>query len=248
MLSRKYCVNVNSDPFKIYRMLSRINPSQYQFYLDESEYKIIGSSPEKLVSIRNKKVETIPLAGTRAKQGDIIALEKALLNDPKEVAEHMMLVDLARNDLGKIAKAGTVKVTKLKEIEHYPKVMHISSTVSCKQNLKHDVFDVIQSVFPAGTLSGAPKIRAMQIIDEFEQSSRGIYGGVICAIKSNQDLDSCIVIRTAVVKDGVAEVSAGAGITYDSNPENEAKETDSKASGVLEAIVCAERSGYDFNY
>lgn len=238
VLSRKFSVNVNASPFDIYRALRFSNPSPYMFYLQTADYVIAGASPEKLVSIEGDLVETCPLAGTRPRgllPDD--ALAQDLLSDAKEVAEHMMLVDLSRNDLGIVCQAGTIKVTKLKEIEKYTRVIHISSTVQGKLDPSKDAFDVLKATFPAGTLTGAPKIRAMQIIDDFEATRRGIYGGVICGIDSQGDLESCIAIRTTVIRDGVASVRAGAGVVYDSDPQAEADETFHKAKAILEGII-----------
>ncbi|OGV31887.1 MAG: hypothetical protein A3E88_07610 [Legionellales bacterium RIFCSPHIGHO2_12_FULL_35_11] len=258
VLSRKFSVQVNATPFDIYRSLRFTNPSPFMFYIEDDDYAIVGSSPEKLISINNrtesssseslefrtrsnKIIESCPLAGTRARgilDDDLLAED--LLNDPKEVAEHMMLIDLARNDLGKVATPGSVKVTKLKEVEKYARVVHISSTIQGELRDDKDVFDAIQAAFPAGTLSGAPKIRAMELIDELEGSRRGIYGGMICGVDAHGNLDSCIVIRTAVIKNGYASVRAGAGVVYDSNPEAEANETFYKAKATLEGILSAE--------
>ena len=167
-------------------------------------------------------------------------MEADLLTDEKEIAEHMMLVDLARNDIGRVAVPGTVEVERLTEIEYYSRVMHISSTVVGELSSDKDVFDVLQSCFTAGTLSGAPKVRAMQIIDELEKSNRGLYGGVVCGIDGVGNIDSAIAIRMAIIKDGVASVRAGAGIVYDSDPQKEAKETRHKANAVLEGIILAQ--------
>lgn len=241
VLSRKFSVEINASPFDIYRALRFSNPSPYMFYLQTDDYVIAGASPEKLVSIEGELVETCPLAGTRPRgllPDD--ALAQDLLSDAKEVAEHMMLVDLSRNDLGIVCQAGSIAVTKLKEIEKYTRVIHISSTVQGKLDSSKDAFDVLKATFPAGTLTGAPKIRAMQIIDHFEKTRRGIYGGVICGIDSQGDLESCIAIRTTVIRDGVASVRAGAGVVYDSDPQAEADETFHKARAILEGIIAVQ--------
>lgn len=241
VLSRQFSINVSAHPFDIYRALRFSNPSPYMFYLEDRDYAITGASPEKLISIKNKVIESCPLAGTRARGNDSDDyLANDLLNDPKEVAEHMMLIDLARNDLGQVAIPGSVKVTKLKEIEKYSRVMHISSTVQATLREDKDVFDAIKASFPAGTLSGAPKIRAMELIDQLEHTRRGIYGGIICGIDAHGNLDSCIAIRTALIKNGTAHVRAGAGIVYDSHPTAEANETFHKAKAILEGISLAE--------
>jgi anthranilate synthase component 1 len=240
VLSREFSVKVNAEPFDVYRALRFSNPSPYMFYFEVNGTAFAGASPEKLVSIDNGTVETRPLAGTRPRgqlPDDELAAD--LLGDEKEVAEHMMLVDLGRNDIGRVAIPGTVAVSKLKEIEYYSRVIHISSTVQGQLSADKDVFDAIKAAFPAGTLSGAPKIRAMEIIDELEQSSRGLYGGVVCGIDADGNLDSCIAIRMAQVKDGVATVRAGAGVVYDSDPQKEADETQHKARAILEGIVLA---------
>lgn len=241
VLSRNYSVKVSAKPFDIYRALRFSNPSPYMFYIEADDYVIAGASPEKLVSIRDGIVESCPLAGTRPRgKLEDAALAAELLADKKEVAEHMMLVDLSRNDVGRVAIPGTVNVTKLKEIEKYSRVIHISSTVQGKLKKEFDVFDVIKAAFPAGTLSGAPKIRAMNIIDSLENNRRGVYGGVICAIDSNDNLESCIAIRTTIIKDGVASVRAGAGVVFDSEPQKEADETYHKARAIVEGILLAE--------
>lgn len=241
VLSREFQLKTKAKPFDIYRALQFSNPSPYMFYLEGDDYVITGASPEKLISIKNRIIESCPLAGTRPRnleQEEL--LSKELLDDEKEVAEHMMLVDLARNDLGRISKPNTVKVTRLKEIEKYSRVLHISSSVQGELREDQDVFHAIKAAFPAGTLSGAPKIRAMEIIDELETSKRGIYGGIICGIDSHGNLDSCIAIRTAFIKNGVATVRAGAGIVNDSIPEKEAQETYHKAQAVLEGLLLGE--------
>lgn len=239
--SRQFQVPTKVEPFAIYRALKYASPSPYMFYLECGDFTIAGASPEKLVNIENNLIESCPLAGTRPKtntaQDELIATE--LLQDVKESAEHMMLVDLSRNDLGRVAEPGSVKVVKLKQVEHFSRVMHISSTVQGQLRTDKDVFDVLQASFPAGTLSGAPKIRAMQIIDELETSRRGIYGGAICAIDCDGDLESCIAIRMAVIKDGVATVRAGGGVVFDSDPQAEADETRHKARAILEGITLA---------
>ena len=241
VLSRQFSIKVNAKPFDIYRALRFSNPSPYMFYLEADDYVITGASPEKLISIKDRMIESCPLAGTRARghQPDDVLIND-LLSDEKEVAEHMMLIDLARNDLGKVAKTGTVNVTKLKEVEKYSRVMHISSTIQAELQDKVDVFDAIKASFTAGTLSGAPKISAMKIIDQLETTRRGIYGGIICGIDSDGNLDSCIAIRTTLIKNGIASVRAGAGIVHDSNPHAETDETRHKAQAILDGILLAE--------
>jgi anthranilate synthase component I len=241
VLSRQFNIKITATPFDIYRALRFSNPSPYMFYIEADDYAITGASPEKLISIKNNTIESCPLAGTRARgQRPDDVLSDELLHNEKEIAEHMMLVDLARNDLGKVAVPGTVAVTKLKQIEKYSRVMHISSTIQAQLKQNVDVFDAIKASLTAGTLSGAPKIRAMELIDQLETSKRGIYGGTVCGIDSEGNLDSCIIIRTALIKDGVASVRAGAGIVYDSNPQSEADETRHKAQAIIDGIQLAE--------
>ncbi len=241
VLSRKFSVNTTAKPFDIYRALRFTNPSPYMFYIEADDYAIAGASPEKLISITDKMIESCPLAGTRPRtEASDHTVAKELLNNKKEVAEHMMLVDLSRNDIGAVAVPGSVKVTKLKEIEKYTRVMHISSTVQGLLRNELDVFDAIKTSFPAGTLSGAPKISAMKHIDKLENTRRGIYGGVICGIDNEGNLESCIAIRTTLIKNGVASVRAGAGVVFDSDPQAEADETRHKAQAILEGILLAE--------
>lgn len=242
VLSRKFMSPLASDPFTIYRSVRMHNPSPYMFYLDCGDFQLAGSSPEKLISIEDGVIETKPLAGTRpipkSKTEETAVLDE-LQSDEKENAEHMMLVDLSRNDLGAVSEIGSVQVTKLQDIERFPFVYHISSTVQGKLRQDKDVWDAIQATLPAGTLSGAPKIRAMQLIDDLETSKRGVYGGMICAISPNGDLDSCIAIRMAEISDGTVSVRTGAGIVLDSVPESEVAETKHKARGIVESISSA---------
>lgn len=240
VLSRSFSTKIDAKPFDVYRALRFSNPSPYMFYFEVNGHAIAGASPEKLVSLDRGKVEVRPLAGTRPRgklPDDELATD--LLSDEKEVAEHMMLVDLARNDVGRVGVPGTVAVNRLKEIEYYSRVLHISSTVEAKISDDKDVFDALKAAFPAGTLSGAPKVRAMEIIDELECSPRGIYGGAICAIDSDGNMDNAIAIRMTDIKNGVATVRAGAGVVYDSNPQKEADETQHKAKAILEGIALA---------
>lgn len=244
VLSRRFQRPFTGDDFNIYRALRLLNPSPYQFYLRHGDFTIVGASPERFVSIQNGMVETMPIAGTcpRGKNHEEdLALENKLINDEKERAEHMMLVDLGRNDVGAVAEPGTVKLIELAKIHKYSRVMHIVSRVQGKLPENKDCFDVLKATFPAGTLSGAPKIRAMQIIDEIETSRRGFYGGAVIAIDNAGQLDSCITIRSTLIKDKIATVRAGAGIVMDSNPQLEADETRHKARAVLEALALAER-------
>lgn len=240
--SRQFRRRYQAKPFDIYRALRICSPSPYMFYVDQGSYAVAGASPEKLISVRDGIVETCPLAGTRPRgEGDQdLRYEQDLLADEKETAEHMMLVDLARNDVGRVAVPGSVTVSQLKAVQRFSHVMHLSSTVQGRLRPDLDVLDALAVSFPAGTLSGAPKIRAMEIIDELEQSRRGLYGGGVCIVDSHGNLDSCIAIRMALLKDGLATVRTGAGIVYDSDPHREAEETRHKARSVLEAIALAE--------
>ncbi|MCH5209790.1 MAG: anthranilate synthase component I [Oscillospiraceae bacterium] len=239
VLSQRFTVETNENPFNVYRALRLINPSPYMYYLDFGDYQIVGASPEMLVRVENGIVQTGPIAGTRPRGKTIeedMALEEELLNDEKEIAEHTMLVDLGRNDVGRVSEFGSVKVTRFKYVERFSHVMHIISDVEGKLRSDKSCFDALGSTLPAGTLSGAPKIRAMEIIDELENTKRSTYGGAVSYISFNGNFDSCITIRTGVFKDGKAYIQAGGGIVYDSVPENEYQESVNKASAVLRAI------------
>jgi len=239
VLSQRLCVETNENPFNIYRALRVINPSPYMYYLKFGGYRIIGSSPEMLVRVENGIVETCPIAGTRKRgrtKEEDEALEKELLSDEKEIAEHVMLVDLGRNDIGRVSKFGTVAVKNLMHIERYSHVMHVVTNVQGEIREDKTPFDALMSILPAGTLSGAPKVRAMEIIDELETVKRGPYGGAIGYLSFNGNLDSCITIRTIILKDGKAYVQAGAGIVADSVPEREYEECYNKALALLKAI------------
>lgn len=239
VLSQRLCVDTDESPLNVYRVLRIINPSSYMYYLKFHDYHIVGSSPEMLVRVENGSVETCPIAGTR-KRGETKledeALEKELLADKKELAEHTMLVDLGRNDIGRVSKFGTVKVKDLMHIEKYSHVMHIVTNVQGELREDKTPFDALMSILPAGTLSGAPKVRAMEIIDELEPVKRGAYGGAIGYLSFNGNLDSCITIRTIVFKGKKAYVQSGAGIVADSVPENEYEETLNKARALLKAL------------
>ncbi len=240
VLSQRFSINTKASPFQLYRILRTMNPSPYLFFLDMGDFQIIGSSPEVMVRAQNGEVLLKPIAGTRPRGKTLdedMELEKDLLSDPKEIAEHIMLVDLGRNDLGRIAVPGSVEVVDYQTIERYSHVMHIVSTVKAKLDKKYDVFDVIRATFPAGTLTGAPKVKAMQLISEFESDRRGPYGGMVLNLGYNGNMDSCITIRTIVLKDGIASVQAGAGIVYDSIPKNEYQETINKATALLKTIT-----------
>lgn len=242
VLSRTFSRSFHGRDVDVFRALRFNNPSPYQFLIRHPDYAVVGSSPEQLVSLRDGVIRTSPMAGTRPRgltTEQDQALETDLLNDPKEIAEHMMLVDLARNDIGKIAKVDSVTVEQLKTIKRFSRVMHITSTVAGQLRGHLDVFDVLKASLPAGTLSGAPKVSAMSIIDELESSSRDLYGGAIVAIDNRGNMDSCITIRTVQIKDQVASVRAGCGIVYDSDPQAECDETRYKAQAVLEALSFA---------
>lgn len=239
VLSQRLCVETDSSPFDVYRVLRALNPSPYMYYLKFDDYKIVGASPEMLVRVENGMVETCPIAGTRkrgATKHEDEKLEKELLSDQKELAEHTMLVDLGRNDIGKVSKFGTVVVKDLMHVEKYSHVMHIVTGVQGEMKDDMTPFDALMSVLPAGTLSGAPKIRAMEIIDELETVKRGTYGGAIGYLSFNGNLDSCITIRTIVFKDNKAYIQAGGGIVADSVPEMEYIESMNKAGALLKAL------------
>jgi len=246
VLSQRFSVTTDVDPFDLYRVLRVINPSPYLYLLDTGEAHIVGSSPEALVQVHDRIVETWPIAGTRRRGVDAAEdrlLAQELLADAKERAEHVMLVDLARNDLGRVCAPGTVEVSQLMEVERYSHVMHIVSAVTGRLRDEVGPVDVLRATFPAGTVSGAPKVRAMALIDELEPTRRGPYAGAVGYIDFAGNLDTCITIRTVVLHDGVAHVQAGAGIVADSVPESEEQETRDKASAVLAAIGAAEQLG-----
>ena len=239
VLSQRFSIGVEADPFDLYRLLRTVNPSPYMYYMSIDNASVIGASPEMLVRLENGVVEVRPIAGT-VKRGktdeEDAALVKSLLADPKEIAEHVMLVDLGRNDIGRIAEYGTVKVEEMMHIEKYSHVMHIVSNVSGKLKKGLDFVDALFSCFPAGTLSGAPKIRAMEIIDELEPVRRGLYGGALGYIDFSGNIDTCIVIRTIFYTGGVAYIQAGAGIVADSVPSQEHQESLNKAGALFAAI------------
>ncbi|NIP32155.1 MAG: anthranilate synthase component I [Candidatus Dadabacteria bacterium] len=239
VISQRWKTDLDVNTFDLYRALRVLNPSPYMFYLKMKDLVLVGSSPEVMVRVEGNKVENRPIAGTRPRgknPTEDSELEKELLADPKERAEHIMLVDLARNDLGRIAKVGTVKVDELMTIEKYSHVMHIVSNVIAELRSDKDAFDVIKATFPAGTLSGAPKIRAMEIIEEMEPSRRGAYGGAIGYFGYSGNMDSCITIRTFVIKDNKIYIQAGAGIVADSNPDTEYEETVNKVKALVKAV------------
>ena len=239
VLAQDFSQDFQNDPFDLYRALRQLNPSPYMYYLDLDECQIVGASPEILVRLEEDKLTLRPIAGTRKRGSNTdedLANEKDLLTDPKEIAEHLMLIDLGRNDVGRVSEMGTVQVTDKMIVEKYSHVMHIVSNVTGTLSKDLDAIDALKASLPAGTLSGAPKIRAMQIINELEPSSRGIYGGAIGYISWNGNIDTAIAIRTAVIKDNVIHVGAGAGIVADSIPENEWLECKQKAKVFLDAM------------
>ncbi|MCL5062474.1 MAG: anthranilate synthase component I [Nitrospirae bacterium] len=239
VLSQRFERKTSTSPFDIYRTLRIINPSPYMYYLDIGESQIVGSSPEILVRLEGDKLTLRPIAGTR-KRGETEeedkALEEDLKKDPKEIAEHIMLVDLGRNDVGRVAEIGSVKVTELMTVERYSHVMHIVSNVEGRLKKGLDAFDVFRACFPAGTVSGAPKVRAMEIIEELEPTKRGAYAGAVGYFGYSGNMDTCITIRTLIIKDGKVYVQAGAGIVADSVPENEYMETLNKAMAMMKAV------------
>jgi anthranilate synthase component 1 len=243
VLSQRLTIPFNAPPLNLYRALRSLNPSPYMYYLDLGDHHIVGSSPEILVRLEDGLVTVRPIAGTRPRGKDEasdIALEKELLADPKELAEHLMLIDLGRNDAGRVSKISTVKLTDKMVVERYSHVMHIVSNVTGELEDGLSSMDVLRATFPAGTVSGAPKIRAMEIIDEFEPVKRGIYSGAVGYLSWNGNMDTAIAIRTAVIKDKHLSIQAGAGIVYDSVPENEWAETMNKARAIFRAVSLAE--------
>jgi anthranilate synthase component 1 len=232
-----------ADPLDVYRVLRTLNPSPYMYFLRTTEVDIVGCSPEALVTVTDGRAVLHPIAGTR-KRGETAerdaALAAELVSDPKEQAEHVMLVDLARNDLGRVSEPGSVAVVEFGGVERYSHVWHIVSTVESRVAAGKDAFDVLTATFPAGTLTGAPKVRAMELIDELEPVRRGVYGGAVGYLDAAGDLDMAIAIRTAVMRDGVAHVQASAGVVADSVPALEELETQNKARAVLQAIATAE--------
>ncbi|HXM51685.1 MAG TPA: anthranilate synthase component I [Candidatus Binatus sp.] len=245
VVSQRFRKPLEASPFDVYRCLRAINPSPYMFFLSlGGDRHVVGTSPEKLVQVEGRHVETRPLAGTRRRGADPAEdtrLEKELLSDLKERAEHVMLVDLGRNDVGRVARPGTVNVDRLMEVERYSHVMHISSTVSGELRDGCTSLDALRAAFPAGTVSGAPKIRAMEVIAELEPDQRGVYAGSLGYVSFGGNLDMAITLRTVVVADGVAYVQAGAGIVADSQPEREFEETLEKAGAMFKAIEMAEQ-------
>ncbi|MBI5124082.1 MAG: anthranilate synthase component I [Candidatus Omnitrophica bacterium] len=244
VLSQRLSVPISCRPFQIYRALRSINPSPYMYYLKLNDFFMVGSSPEIMVRCDEALVEVRPIAGTRprgASEKEDEKLIKDLLADPKEKAEHIMLVDLGRNDIGRVCEYKSIKVSELMAIEKYSHVMHIVSDVSGKLKKGKDIFDVMRAAFPAGTVTGAPKVRAMEIIEELENVRRGPYAGSVGYFSFSGNLDTCITIRTIIIKGKTAYIQAGAGIVADSKPEKEYQETLNKAKALLKAIEMAER-------
>jgi len=248
VLSQRFRVPFKLSPFLLYRALRRLNPSPFLFFLDFDGFSVVGSSPEILVRVRDGKVTIRPIAGTRPR-GDTPERDRELaaelLADPKELAEHLMLLDLGRNDVGRAARVGTVHVTEQMTIERYSHVMHIASNVEGDLDPAFDAMDALFAGFPAGTVSGAPKVRAMEIIDELEPERRGVYAGCIGYFGANGEMDTCIALRTALVKDGVMYIQAGGGIVADSEPEAEYQESRNKARALIRAAEEAVRFSQD---
>lgn len=244
VLSQRFEQRLSSHPFSIYRALRTINPSPYMFYLDLGEEVVVGASPEVMVKVEGKEVSVRPIAGTIRRGSDDeedARLVREMLADPKEQAEHIMLLDLGRNDVGRVAETGSVRVAEQMTVERYSHVNHIVSHVTGRLREGQTRFDAFRATFPAGTLSGAPKVRAMEIIEELEQTRRGVYGGAVGYFDFGENLDTCIAIRTVVVKHDTAYVQAGAGIVADSDPAREQAECEAKARGVLLALERAAR-------
>lgn len=239
VLSQRLQIETGINPFKAYRTLRSINPSPYMFYIDFGEYHLVGSSPELLAKVKKDAVETCPIAGTRPRgenEEEDNQFAKELLEDKKELAEHLMLVDLSKEDIHKVAKPGTVEVNPFLEIQKYSHVMHIVSNVTGEKRDGCNMYDCLMACLPAGTVSGAPKVRAMEIIDELENRKRGAYAGAVGYLGFNGNMDTCITIRTLIFKEGMAYIQAGAGIIADSNPESEYQETLRKAKALMVTI------------
>ena len=238
VLSRIFRKKIKTEPFSVYRALRYLNPSPYLFFMNFKEFSIVGSSPEILIKLDNKKVTIRPIAGTRRRGKNKLEddkLKDELINDPKEISEHLMLLDLGRNDISRVTKPGSVKVTDKMYIEYFSHVMHIVSNIEGDIDGSKNQTDVLFSGFPAGTVTGAPKIRAIQIIDELEKNRRNVYAGSVGYISADGNIDTCIALRTALIKDDYIYIQSGAGIVADSKPENEFKETENKALALLTA-------------
>lgn len=244
VLSQRLSIPFESEPINLYRALRCLNPSPYMYFLNLEDFQIVGSSPEILVRLEDDVVTVRPIAGTRPRgktEAEDLALEKELLQDPKELAEHLMLIDLGRNDAGRVAEMGSVNLTDKMIIERYSHVMHIVSNVTGRLKQGMSAIDVLRATFPAGTVSGAPKIRAMEIIDELEPVKRGVYSGAVGYLSWNGNMDTAIAIRTAVIKDKTLHIQAGAGIVADSVPRNEWDETMNKGRAIFRAVSLAEK-------
>lgn len=245
VLAQRMSVQFAGDPIQVYRALRFLNPSPYMVFFDMGDHHVVSASPEILARVENGKITVRPLAGTRkrgASEAEDIALEEELLADEKEIAEHLMLIDLSRNDSGRVSKIGSVHVPRKMFVERYSHVMHIASIVESEIQEDKTALDVLKSTLPVGTLSGAPKVRAMEIIDELEPDKRGIYGGAMGYLAWNDNMDMAIAIRTAVIKDETLYVQAGAGIVADSQPEAEWDETQNKARAIVRAVQLAQQS------
>ena len=242
VLSQRMSIPFSASPLNLYRALRRLNPSPYMFYLDLGDFHVVGSSPEILVHLEDGVVTVRPIAGTRprgATPEEDLQLEQDLLADPKELAEHLMLIDLGRNDTGRVSETGSVTLTEKMVIERYSHVMHIVSNVTGRVRPGMSAIDVLRATFPAGTVSGAPKIRAMEIIDELEPVKRGVYAGAVGYMSWSGNMDTAIAIRTAVIRDGTLHIQAGAGIVADSVPANEWDETMNKGRAIFRAVAMA---------
>ena len=242
VLSQRLAIPFDIEPFSLYRALRTVNPSPYMYFLNLGELHIVGSSPEILVRLEDGEVTVRPIAGTRRRghdEAEDLQLEQELMSSPKELAEHVMLVDLGRNDVGRIARTGSVKLTAKMAVERYSHVMHIVSNVVGQLKEGLDAIDVLRATFPAGTVSGAPKVRAMEIIEELEPERRGVYSGAVGYIGWNGNMDTAIAIRTAVISGGTLYIQAGAGIVADSIPAHEWQETMNKGRAIFRAVAVA---------
>jgi len=251
VISQRFAARTDADPFEIYRALRVLNPSPYMYFLKLGDTSIVGSSPEMLLKVQDREAFYRPIAGTRPRGRDAAeddALAAELAADAKERAEHIMLVDLGRNDLGRVSEYGSVSVERLEFVERYSHVMHLVSTLRSRLRPGVDCLEALAACFPAGTVSGAPKVRAMQIIDDLEPTRRGTYAGAILYLDFSGNLDSCIAIRTMVVKNGVAYVQAGAGLVADSVPEREYQETVNKARALIAALEIAHNGEGDAGF
>ena len=243
VLSQRLSISYSASALDLYRALRTLNPSPYMYFLELGDHQVVGSSPEILVRLENDEVTVRPIAGTRRRgesEQEDKALEADLLADPKELAEHLMLIDLGRNDAGRVSETGSVRLTEKMLVERYSHVMHIVSNVTGKLKAGMTAIDVLRATFPAGTVSGAPKIRAMEIIEELEPIKRGIYSGAVGYLSWNGNMDTAIAIRTAVIKEGVLSIQAGAGVVFDSDPQSEWEETLNKARAIFRAAALAE--------